>query len=120
MPEFAADTFPRPVNSQILSAFEAMWDGLAVAGTWWTATERVAIVAATRRSLPLPLGETAPDIVGLSDAVGSDGLSPLTHEVVRRLVVDARRIWIALLVGVGGGIAQMLTFYRRSSVASGN
>ena len=92
MPEFAADTFPRPVNSQILSAFEAVWDGLAVAGTWWTATERVAIVAATRRSLPLPLGEAAPDIAGLSDLAGSDDLSPLTHEVIRRLVVDAGRI----------------------------
>jgi putative oxidoreductase len=29
-------------------------------------------------------------------------------------------LWIALLVGVGGGVAQMLTFYRPSSVESGN
>ncbi len=92
MAEFAADTFPRPVDPSILSAFEAVWDGLAVAGRWWTATERVAIVAATRRSLSLPLGEAAPGLAGLSDAVGSDGLSPLTHEVVRRLAVDAGRI----------------------------
>lgn len=28
--------------------------------------------------------------------------------------------WIALLVGVGGGITQMLTFYRPSSVVSGD
>jgi len=90
--EFATDTFPRPVNPSILSAFEAVWNGLAVAGTWWTATERVAIVAATRRSLPLPLGEAAPDTAGLSDAIGPDGLSPLTHEVVRRLAFDAGRI----------------------------
>ena len=27
--------------------------------------------------------------------------------------------WIALVIGVGGGIAQMLTFYRPSSVSSG-
>ena len=92
MAEFATDTFPRPVNPPILSAFEAVWNGLAVAGTWWTATERVAIVAATRRSLPLPLGEAAPDTAGLSDAIGPDGLSPLTHEVVRRLAYDAGRI----------------------------
>ena len=92
MAEFATDTFPRPVNPSILSAFEAVWNGLAVAGTWWTATERVAIVAATRRSLPLPLGEAAPDTAGLSDAIGPDGLSPLTHEVVRRLAFDAGRI----------------------------
>jgi len=65
--EFGADTFPRPVDPAILSAFEAVWEGLAVAGTWWTAAERVAIVAATRRSLRLPLGETAPDIAVLSD-----------------------------------------------------
>ena len=87
--EFAADSFPRPVDPPILPAFEAVWDGLAVAGTWWTATERVAIVAATRRSLPLPLGEAAPDVAGLSDAVSSDGLSPLTHVVVRRLSATA-------------------------------
>ena len=92
MAEFATDTFPRPVNPPILSAFEAVWNGLAVAGTWWTATERLAIVAATRRSLPLPLGEAAPDTAGLSDAIGPDGLSPLTHEVVRRLAFDAGRI----------------------------
>jgi hypothetical protein len=29
-------------------------------------------------------------------------------------------LWIALLVGVGGGVAQMLTFYRPSSVARGD
>jgi putative oxidoreductase len=29
-------------------------------------------------------------------------------------------LWIALLVGVGGGVAQMLTFYRPSSVAQGD
>jgi putative oxidoreductase len=29
-------------------------------------------------------------------------------------------LWIALLVGVGGGVAQMLTFYRPSSVESGD
>ena len=92
MAEFATDTFPRPVDPAILSAFEAVWEGLAVAGTWWIATERVAIVAATRRSLPLPLGEAAPDTAGLSDAIGPDGLSPLTHEVVRRLAFDAGRI----------------------------
>jgi len=28
--------------------------------------------------------------------------------------------WIALLLGVGGGVAQMLAFYRPSSVASGD
>ena len=101
MAEFATDTFPRPVNPPILSAFEAVWNGLAVAGTWWTATERVAIVAATRRSLPLPLGEAAPDTAGLSDAIGPDGLSPLTHEVVRRLAFDAGRItreWAAAVI----------------------
>ncbi len=102
MAEFGADTFPRPVDPAILSAFEAVWEGLAVAGTWWTAAERVAIVAATRRSLRLPLGETAPDIAGLSDAVGPDGLSPLTREVVRRLAVDAGRItreWATAAIG---------------------
>jgi len=100
--EFGADTFPRPVDPAILSAFEAVWEGLAVAGTWWTATERVAIVAATRRSLRLPLGETAPDIAVLSDLVGPDGLSPLTREVVRRLAVDAGRItreWATAAIG---------------------
>ena len=102
MAEFGADTFPRPVDPAILSAFEAVWEGLAVAGTWWTATERVAIVAATRRSLRLPLGETAPDIAVLSDLVGPDGLSPLTREVVRRLAVDAGRItreWATAAIG---------------------
>jgi len=29
-------------------------------------------------------------------------------------------LWIALLVGVGGGVAQMLVFYRPSSVARGD
>ena len=29
-------------------------------------------------------------------------------------------LWIALLVGVGGGVVQMLTFYRPSSVARGD
>jgi hypothetical protein len=29
-------------------------------------------------------------------------------------------LWIALLVGVGGGVAQMLTFYRPSIVARGD
>ena len=107
MAEFGANTFPRPVDPAILSAFEAVWDGLAVAGIWWTAAERVAIVAATRRSRRLPLGETAPDIAGLSDAVGPDGLSPLIHEVVRRLSVDAGRItrdWATAVIertGVG-------------------
>ena len=102
MAEFGADTFPRPVDPAILSAFEAVWEGLAVAGTWWTAAERVAIVAATRRSLRLPLGEVAPDIAVLSDLVGPDGLSPLTREVVRRLAVDAGRItreWATAAIG---------------------
>ena len=102
MAEFGADTFTRPVDPAILSAFEAVWEGLAVAGTWWTAAERVAIVAATRRSLRLPLGETAPDIAVLSDLVGPAGLSPLTREVVRRLAVDAGRItreWATAAIG---------------------
>ena len=28
--------------------------------------------------------------------------------------------WIALVIGVGGGIAQMLAFYRPSSVSPGD
>ena len=82
MATFAPDTFPRPVDSAILTAFDNVWDGLAVPGTWWTATERVAIVAATRTSVPLPLGEVTPDPGGLSDTVGPDGLSALTREAV--------------------------------------
>ena len=101
MATFAPDTFPRPVDSAILTAFDNVWDGLADPGTWWTATERVAIVAATRTSLPLPLGEVTPDPGGLSDTVGPDGLSALTREAVRRLAVDAGRItgdWAAAVV----------------------
>ena len=101
MATFAPETFPRPVDPEILTAFDNVWDGLATPGTWWTAAERVAIVAATRTSVPLPLGEVTPDPGGLSDTVGPNGLSALTREVVRRLAVDAGRIsgdWAAAVV----------------------
>ena len=55
-------------------------------------------------SAPLGPGEWSVD-EGLGIAADLDGMTGFL---------------IALLVGVGGGIAQMLTFYRPSSVASGD
>ncbi len=105
VPWFAPDSFPRPVDRPILDAFDAVWDGLGRPGTWWTAAERLGIVDATRRAEPRGIGVEAIDLTTLDPAPAGGALSPLVHEVVYRVAVDAGRItadWAATAVDLLG------------------
>ena len=78
--------------------------GLGEDGRQLSGEDGLVLSAEARGSATLGPGEWAVD-EGLGIATDLDGMTGFL---------------IALLVGVGGGIAQMLTFYRPSSVAAGD
>ena len=91
---------PFVLPERTTSAVEHAWTGLGAPGTWWTGSERLAIVEAIRAAEPLPIGTPVPDLRSLP-AKPDPVLSPVVTEVARRVAVDAGRIdaaWAAVAI----------------------
>ncbi len=97
---------PFVLPERTTSAVEHAWAGLGAPGTWWTGSERLAIVEAIRAAEPLPIGTPVPDLRSLP-AKPDPVLSPVVTEVARRVAVDAGRIDASRIVppGVADGEA---------------
>lgn len=92
----ALDKAATPVREDLVAATQVAWDRLARAGTWWTGTERLAIVAEMRDARACAFCATCREALSPFGPEGShDDLGQLPApvvDVVHRLVNDSGRL----------------------------
>ena len=87
------DTQNLVIRDDLASARENAWDRLASPGTWWTASERLAIAAETRRATGCALCHAR-----------KEALSPYTVDGAHDLAASlgAPELVTGLIAGIGG------------------